>query len=466
MSGPPAPKFIFRGHQAAVHAAAFLRNNERLATGDSQGFVVLWDLIIMRARAVWKAHQDAILGLCGWGSDKIITHGRDHRLIVWQLAEKDESGMSTALPLDGSTEERRNPWILHILQVNTMNFCSFSACAVDEGSSYTRFLGPSSEILVAVPNTLASEAVDIYALPSQKRIHTIKPGSANGMAMSLSLLHRHHQQQQQHQNTLTLIAGSENGYASVYQLCSSTRTWILTYRSQVHSQPILSLDVRPEDRNKDSNTTANYSFFTSGADGIIAKHPIPMTQQEIAKPFHPSERIIEEIDTNAPSNPSPSLLSQSLHSKDTDDNARSDKKNKRPAQQTTLLQEWKHAKKVVNTRHSGQQSLEVRSDGSIFATAGWDSKIRVYSCKTMKELAVLKWHKEGAYAVTFSDVGPPAPHVRSSTGVEDPDPDTQSGPVTDVSRLSVTDRRTHRVRTAHWVAAGAKDGRVSLWDIY
>ncbi|KAG5990443.1 ASTRA complex subunit, partial [Claviceps lovelessii] len=73
MSSPPAPKFVFRGHQAAVHAAAFLRNNERLATGDSQGFVVLWDLIIMRARAVWRAHEDAILGLCGWGRDKIIT---------------------------------------------------------------------------------------------------------------------------------------------------------------------------------------------------------------------------------------------------------------------------------------------------------------------------------------------------------------------------------------------------------
>lgn len=73
MSGAPAPKFVFRGHQAAVHAAAFLRDNERLATGDSQGFVVLWDLIIMRARAVWKAHENAILGLCGWGRDKIIT---------------------------------------------------------------------------------------------------------------------------------------------------------------------------------------------------------------------------------------------------------------------------------------------------------------------------------------------------------------------------------------------------------
>ncbi|KAG6004261.1 hypothetical protein E4U21_001273 [Claviceps maximensis] len=460
MSSPPAPKFVLRGHQAAVHAAAFLRNNERLATGDSQGFVVLWDLIIMRARAVWKAHENAILGVCGWGSDKIITHGRDHRLVVWQLAEKDESAMSTALPLDGPTEDRPNPWILHILEVNTMNFCSFSACAVDESSSYTRFLGSASEILVAVPNTLASEAVDIYSLPSQKRTHTIKSGSANGMAMSLCLLrHGHHHQQ----STLTLVAGFENGFASVHQLCSSTGSWILTYRSQAHSQPILSLDVRPDNRD-------SYSFFSSGADAIIAKHPVPMTQQEIAKPFNPrGERIIEEIeeiDTETRPNPSLSLLSKSLHK--INDEATSEKKSKPPPQQakTSLLQEWKHAKKVVNTRHSGQQSLEVRSDGSIFATAGWDSKIRVYSCKSMKELAVLKWHKEGAYAVTFSDVGPPPKNaVQSSSGTEG-DTETRADLEMDVSRLSVTDRRSHRVRTAHWVAAGAKDGRVSLWDIY
>lgn len=314
------------------------------------------------------------------------------------------------------------------------------------------------------------------------------------MAMTLSLLHHHHQQ-----NTLTLIAGFENGYASVHQLCSSTGTWILTYRSQVHSQPILSLDVRPEIRSSngngnDSNSNGNgnntYSFFTSGADALIAKHPVPMTKQEIAQPFDPSERIIDEIDSKTPHNPSLSLLSRSLHKDDNNNSnnnndddeaaaaaATSQKKNKPSPKQTTLLQEWKHAKKVINTRHSGQQSLKVRSDGSIFATAGWDSKIRVYSCQTMKELAVLKWHKDGAYAVTFSDVGPPS-LIRGSSEAEDTEAQTktqaqaqaqaqtQTDREIDVSRLSVTDRRNHRVRTAHWVAAGAKDGRVSLWDIY
>lgn len=71
--GPPVPQNILRGHRAQVHTAVFLRDNERLATGDADGFVVLWDLTIARPRAVWKAHENSILSIRGWGRDKIIT---------------------------------------------------------------------------------------------------------------------------------------------------------------------------------------------------------------------------------------------------------------------------------------------------------------------------------------------------------------------------------------------------------
>jgi ASTRA-associated protein 1 len=69
----PTPKSILRGHKSQIHTAAFIRSNERLITGDADGFVVLWDLTIMRPRAVWRAHEKALLGVGGWGDDKIIT---------------------------------------------------------------------------------------------------------------------------------------------------------------------------------------------------------------------------------------------------------------------------------------------------------------------------------------------------------------------------------------------------------
>lgn len=62
--------------------------------------------------------------------------------------------MSTVLPLDASPEERSQPWLLHLLEVNTMNFCTFACCPPAIASTES-----SSEMLIAVPNTLASEAV-------------------------------------------------------------------------------------------------------------------------------------------------------------------------------------------------------------------------------------------------------------------------------------------------------------------
>lgn len=223
--------------------------------------------------------------------------------------------------------------------------------------------------------------IDIYTLPSQTRLYTINPGKGNGMAMSLALINK---------DALTLIAAFENGYASVHRLQDSQ--WIMTYRTQAHTQPVLSLAVHP-----------SYEWFlTSAADAIIAKHPIPTAE------VIDSEARVVEVEDESQIQPQGPI-------------------------------------KTVNTKHAGQQGLEIRSDGRIFATAGWDSHIRVYSCKTLKELAVLQWHKVGCYAVAFAAV--------EETSVEQ-------------GLVSVKDRRIAKARTAHWIAAGAKDGKISLWDIY
>lgn len=121
--------------------------------------------------------------------------------------------------------------------------------------------------------------------------------------------------------------------------------------------------------------------------------------------------------------------------------------------------------KVSQTKHSGQQGLHYRSDGKIFATAGWDAYLRVYAGRTMKELAVLKWHKTGCYATAFAAtqaVGDRSPV--KDTGEK---PELTSEMTTTSSAVStVQQRRDQKAQTTHWLAAGAKDGKVSLWDIY
>jgi hypothetical protein len=66
----------------------------------------------------------------------------------------------------------------------------------------------------------------------------------------------------------------------------------------------------------------------------------------------------------------------------------------------------------------------------------------------MKELAVLKWHQEGCYSVAFGEV-------------LEPDQSKETDAL-----ITVEERRREKVRAVHWVAGGAKDGKVSLWEVY
>lgn len=274
------------------------------------------------------------------------------------------------------------------------------------------------------------------------------------MAMCLSLLH--------YSGALTLLAAFENGFASVHRL-ESDGQWITTYRTQAHSQPVLSLDMHP----------GGEFFLTSAADAIIAKHPIPTTRQEVSAAIPKAAGGSVERSTAPDNRQKPSLLSAALAG-DT---------NRLPPRAQT--KEWEHPLKTINTKHSGQQSLQIRSDGRIFATAGWDSNLRVYSTKTLKELAVLQWHKVGAYAVGFANLAPVASETSASTAVHNSaQEDKQNlasatipsasdlvlnsdiGGLSSTAHPSVKDRRIRHAQTAHWIAGGSKDGKVSLWDIY
>ncbi|KAI1491266.1 WD40-repeat-containing domain protein [Biscogniauxia mediterranea] len=472
---PAQPKSVLRGHRAQVHVTEFVRQNRRLASGDADGFIALWDLTIMRPRAVWRAHTSAILGIAGWGDDRIITEGRDNRLIVWKLAEADEAALSTALPLDGDAAavERPQPWVLHILEINTMNFCSFAPCAArpehDNGDNGDTV---SEELLVAVPNTLATEAVDIYHLPTQRRQHTVHLGSKTekkGMVMALSLFWA--------RGRLVLAAGYENGLAIVARRRRRSASWDLVYRAQAHSQPILSLGVAPGARDY---------FLTSGADAIVAKHPVPPAQDDDddngggggAKPAAiAGEEHAAESSASATGRPNPSLLSAALSS------ASASASTSRPAKRTAAAPVEAAAAQplqILNTKHAGQQGLKIRSDGRVFATAGWDSKVRVYSCRTLAELAVLKWHGVGCYAVAFAAVSTPAAGADMDAGKGRNEEDREGeeakekGTSTTTAvvpsglsgQLSVKERRIRMAKEAHWLAAGSKDGKISLWDVY
>ncbi|KFY89997.1 hypothetical protein V500_05359 [Pseudogymnoascus sp. VKM F-4518 (FW-2643)] len=450
---PPEATYIFRGHAAQIHSTQFIRGNTRLVTGDADGWIVLWGLASRRPTAVWRAHEAAILGVAEWGSDRLITHGKDNKLLVWKFSEEEEASLSTTLPVEDPTTPRKQPWLLYVLNVNTLNFCPFGHCVAKQlpGHASTEIATSSSndELLIAVPNTLSSEAVDIFHLPSQNRLATV-PGDKStntGMVMAVSILYL--------SSRLTLVVGYESGHTMVVQENPSIG-WCRLYLSQPHSQPILSLAI----------TLNMASYITSGADGIIAKHPLSSLSPPLAQPVQPqpgptSQKLPVK---NA------SLLSGIFAQSPSTPSAKPPKPPVKPEVVTKPL-------KVVQTKHSGQQSLRIRSDGRIFATAGWDTKVRVYSVTSMKELAVLKWHKEGCFAVAFAEVInvqedkegidegklESRREVKSSEGGET----ALVAPPRRVGlAISAKGKRIQQATHTHWVAAGSKDGKVSLWEIY
>jgi ASTRA-associated protein 1 len=374
---PAIPTFVLRGHESSINSLTFLAKNAYLASGDSDGWLILWSLASKRAAAVWKAHVGGVSTIFAWGMEQLITHGRDHKLIVWQLP-KDLATLSKTLPAASASGEVPRPWITHVMDMSALNFCSFAAAP---GSSAQ---DQQQSLLIANPNGLDNGGVDIFSLPSQRRVLQIRSENTvnTGMVMSLALVCS------ETPDSMVLLAGYEDGRVGIYKL-SRTETGLQSQRLSIlnaHSQPVLSLVVAPDLK----------SFFTTSADAQIVQFSLIVDSSNISS----------------------------------------------------------NRQRSIDTKHSGQQGLSIRSDGKLFATAGWDSRIRVYSMKTMKELAVLKWHATGCFSTAFADLT-----VLSQL--------TDRQAAADETALDVIrQERSIKAQTTHWLAAGGKDGKISLWDIY
>jgi ASTRA-associated protein 1 len=71
---PAVPTYILRGHNAPIHTVHFLSANAFLASGDSQGWLVIWSLASKRPVGVWKAHDSCVTNIKSWGQDRLLTY--------------------------------------------------------------------------------------------------------------------------------------------------------------------------------------------------------------------------------------------------------------------------------------------------------------------------------------------------------------------------------------------------------
>ncbi len=279
------------------------------------------------------------------------------------------------------------------MDMSALNFCAFATC-VDYWTETTND-NANNGLLVASPNGLGDGSVDVFQLPTQRRVSQLPSEKSRntGMVMAITIVCP------EESRSLRLISGYEDGQVMVHthqgHYGSPAGKWIRSMTCKAHSQPVLSLDLSP----------AKDYFITSSADANIAKFEMPGS-------FTTTNAITAPVKTS-------------------------------------------------KTKHAGQQGLSIRSDGKIFATAGWDSRVRVYSAKTLRELAVLKWHQDGCYSTAFADI------VEKNESEHTQQLDSQSKELANMSALDMIKReRGLKAQSMHWLAAGGKDGKISLWDIY
>lgn len=394
-------------------------------------------------------------------------------MCVWGFHADDEQSLSRTLPLDVARTHHTGspPSLVHSLPVNALNFCAFSLLFLGnwcqsrpahhnwgpinsqgvqsrgggapeqtgeaekgepkshdesekaqqtEGSkaaggeesenpqSVQALIESGIQSLIAVPNTLNSGGIDIYHLPSKRRVSTISADTSTetGMLMAVNIF-------VSKSDELYAAAAYEDGQVMLFACradfrnqdtiqstdANSSWKWDKIYSHKSHKQPALSIDVGP----------CKTYFLSSAADSMLVKHPVP----------------------------TPSPVSSFLPGA--------------AARYSPLI--------IEKAGPAGQESLRVRSDGLVFATACWDDTVKVYRCQTAKKMTTLSWHKEGCHAVAFGE-------IETGDGAS-------SGSLLDNPRLAgtfslaaVQRRRAVNVQYTHWLVAGSKLGRISLWEMY
>lgn len=359
------PYFVLRGHPGEVqcfHFPSVLQNDtaplsDALLSGDSAGFAIIWSLKINRPKAIWKAHEKALLTIESWGNH-ILTHGRDNKLYLWEILDMDDlmGDLPISLAEMEGTTSRQKPFMVCCVDVNSLNFCqvalSLPISSEDRNSQ--------RETLIAVPGLIGSEYIDIYALPSTLRLATriiaTQPNKGKlGNVMSIDFRYPR------------MATAYENGAVALFEV-----------------------DVSHVDRSsqKQDGKWRCLKVWTAHRDAGLSVV------------LHPETGVLYSCGIDA------KLVS--YHYKDRDD-------------------ESKDNYEELSTKHSGQQSMRLRSDGKLLGTAGWDSHARIYTTSKMKQVAVLAHHKSALNAFAFRDIA----------GSND-----------------------------HLVALGGKDGKISLWKIF
>ncbi|KXJ10486.1 Guanine nucleotide-binding protein subunit beta-like protein 1 [Exaiptasia diaphana] len=311
-----------------------------------KGVISLWDLKTKRIHTNIEEHSgNGILGLHITENSKLISHGRDGFINVYNLA-----GGNAVLETKFS--------------LPVFGFCKFSVLKNEYSTVrfplirnliYSSFFTNLHLFVIVSDNrtwlataSSTQSQIDIVDVESKTILHKLKPRDEKGygMCMCVKLFVCPETQQTK------VLVGYEDGSIRLFDIGSGK----MESQLRVHSESVMCMDM-------DLHTL---KVVTGSADNKLVVTDLLSTN---------------ELKTH----------------------------------------------REVEIKKPGIADVKIRSDSKIVCTGGWDNRIRVYSWKTLKPLAILNCHSETVNTIDYS------PHLADSGML---------------------------------MAAGSKDCKISVWSIY
>ncbi|KAF9358148.1 ASTRA complex subunit [Mortierella sp. NVP85] len=506
---PPSPSFILRGHDATVTALEFFASNTFLVSGDESGWVCIWDIWKRRQVYKWHGHPSGSIlalktipytmhppeprgNLCASSIRQldenqeqqqeqvyIVSHGRDNEIHVWDVnttlqrsLRRSDTARTHGAAMD---QERLTP--VFSLPVNAMNFCGMSILAVETTRSQSqeqrmREKGqdqePSSKsdpsslskthrhIYLAVPSPTTSTLIDVYDIVKPERTFASvgsdnNSGNGNeldrkwGSVMAIQLFRK----KVVSLDRLTLEGGSESDLDMLHMLAGYEDGSVMLFQEHIPASVSTGQQLSGQTLKQKRKMDVLWS---------IKCHRQPVLALDIS--FDLSFAVSTGTDNV--------LAKYDLFSQ---------------------VQGVPEVTKVA-LKSNGITGTKIRKDGKIIGMAGWDGRVRIYSSKTMKPLAVLKYHRERLDCLDFAAVqdreysiegsvteqrnSPLSNEASSSASIHSSDvshaggdqiADSEGSSEEDSDMEDAYEERRQWSRR-HWIAVGGKENRISLWEIY
>ena len=364
-----------------------------LVSGSSDGKLKFWDLETRRVVLELNQHQGKGILNIEWNGTHLITQGRDGFIITWIL-----SGKVTV----------QDGLILQATRTATVETGSYTFTKIS--------LVPERPSLLIAParNDIFFE---MWNLENQKALvghcvgRTPEIGGKTGMVMSLKLLWSEIDAidaktgKQTRREIVSAAVGVESGeigiYIDVFSACLPGNERIviseeIAVAKEVVEEVEVIQDVKDNQETKETQETNELDtakqMSTQGFEKSLAASILGLTGDNATWINLHTEPVLCLDVCVDPSNQTEWFgVSGSA-----DTNIGTFRINTTSGSIVSF--------ETIKIKERGIGDVKIRSDGKIFATAGWDGAIRVFRVNKLQPLAILRYHEVSVHVIEFGDI--------------------------------------------------------------